>query len=304
MCIASLSIGQSNPFEVQGRVPAVSKTDTSILNDSTGNEQYTTQTSDEASAQSAFDANYLKLKAENPFEVNHIPLVGKSIPKIGQIALDIKPKVSNGFIFWIMLFSWGLLALVLSNRNSIIGKLTRSLFNENMLKLTKRQDGERLSLHFIMMYLVYFINASVFIYLLVKHYSKIESNLYWFYMLLGLIVLYLGRHIILSFVGWLFPLEKEASLFSFTIMIINLLLGLFLIPVNLMMAFGPENLFVGAMYFGIVVFAFAFIIRYVRGFFISANHLFNHLFLFFLYLCVIEIAPLLIGIRLISNNIQ
>lgn len=299
-----MSIAQSNPFEVQGRVPKASFTDTIMRNDSSKNALSSSKANDEAVKQSAFDANYLKLKSENPFEVNHVPLVGKNIPKIGQIELDIKPKLSNGFIFWIMLFSWGLLALVLTNRNGIIGKLTRSLFNENMLKLTKRQDGERLSIHFIMMYLVYFINASVFIYLLVKHYSKIASNLYWFYMLVGLIILYLGRHIILSFIGWLFPLEKEASLFSFTIMIINLLLGLFLIPVNLILAFGPENLFIGAMYFGIIVFGFAFIIRYVRGFFISANHIFNHLFLFFIYLCVIEIAPVLIGIRFITNNIQ
>lgn len=254
----------------------------------------------DAQKQTFEEERFEELRAKNPFEVSHIPIRRKG-PSIGQIPLDIKPKVNTNFIFWLMLFSWLLLAVVLGNKRDILPKLSRSLFNENVLKLTKRQDGEGLNLHYVLMYIVFFINASVFIYLIGKQYFDEPSVWTWFLILLSIAAIYIVRHIVMRFIGWLFPLEKESSLYSFTIMVINLLLGLFLIPVNLLMAFGPENLFKPAFIVGLVIIGILLLIRYLRGLFISANFVVSNFFLFFVYLCTLELAPLLIGYRLITN---
>lgn len=297
--LSSLIFGQ-NPFEIESRLDLQQ-----LTVEDTMTESYDTisgLTNDTiVTDKLAAEKNFEKLKAENPFEVSHIPLVKKKAPAIGAIELKIKPKVSNTFIFWIMLFSWALLALVLGNRRDILPKLIQSVFNENMLKLTKKQDGERLNLHFTIIYLVFFINASVFIYLILKNSGGLAGTKYWFYILCIIILVYLIRHIMLSVTGWIFPLDKATSLYSFLIMVLNLVTGLLLIPVNLGMAFGPESVFHPAMITGLVFIILALLLRYFRGFFISANYIFNNIFLFFVYLCTFEIAPILIGIRMLKQ---
>ena len=144
----SLIVSGQNPFEVKGRV--VASTQDSLAKST--NEIVVPNADSIAATQSSLDARYDKLKENNPFEVSHIPLKRKTTPSIGQIPLDIKPKVSSNFIFWLMLFTLPLLALVLASKRDLLSKLTRSLFNENVLKLTKRQDGSGLSLHFVLMY--------------------------------------------------------------------------------------------------------------------------------------------------------
>jgi hypothetical protein len=296
---ASLLSGQ-NPFEIESRLNEGQIVDDDTSSGSADTSAVLLNDTNEIDKNTA-EKNFEKLKAENPFEVSHIPLVRKKGSSIRAIDLKIKPKVSNTFIFWIMLFSWALLALVLGNRRDILPKLLQSIFNENMLKLTKKQDGERLNLHFSVIYLVFFINASVFTYLFIKNSADLEGTKYWFFILCIIILIYVVRHVMLSIAGWIFRIEKVTSLYSFLIMVLNLVTGLLLIPVNLGMAFGPESVFHPAMITGLVFISLSLLMRYFRGFFIGANYIFNNIFLFFIYLCTFEIAPILIGIRMLRQ---
>jgi hypothetical protein len=297
--LASLLSGQ-NPFDIESRLNEGQIADESTSSDSADTTTVLSNGKNEID-KNTVEKNFEKLKAENPFEVSHIPLVRKKGSSIRAIDLKIKPKVSNTFIFWIMLFSWALLALVLGNRRDILPKLLQSIFNENMLKLTKKQDGDRLNLHFSVIYLVFFINASVFIYLFIKNSADLAGTKYWFFVLCIIILIYVVRHMMLYITGWIFRIEKITSLYSFLIMVLNLLTGLVLIPVNLGMAFGPEFVFHPVMITGLVFISLSMLMRYFRGFFISANYIFNNIFLFFIYLCAFEIAPILIGIRMLRQ---
>ena len=299
LVLSSFLSGQ-NPFEIESRLDEQQIIVQDSLDESVDTSTTLLNKTEEVDKLAA-EKNFEKLRGENPFEVSHIPLVKKKGPAIGAIELKIKPKVSNTFIFWIMLFSWALLALVLGNRRDILPKLLQSVFNENMLKLTKKQDGERLNLHFAIIYMVFFINASVFTYLIIKNSGGLAGTKYWFYILCIIILIYLVRHTMLTIAGWIFPLEKSTSLYSFLIMVLNLVTGLLLIPVNLGMAFGPESVFHPAMITGLVFIALSLLMRYFRGFFISANYIFNNIFLFFVYLCTFEIAPILVGIRMLKQ---
>lgn len=304
--LLTTSVLGQNPFDIKNRKPVTSST--TIAQDTASAANSDTTATDTVSkpaidtSQSFVEQNFQALKQKNPFEVTHVPISKKKVTSIGQIEIKIKPKVSNSFIIWIMIFSWALLALVLGNKRDIVPKSFRSIFNENVLKLTKRQENDRYRGHFIMVYIVFFINISVFIFLVSKHFSGQGSTFTWFLILLGVIGTYLTRHISLSTLGWVFPIDKETSLYSFMIMIINLILGLALIPINLMMAFGSQNFFVPTMYTGLGIIIAALIIRYTRGLSIGGNYIFNNIFLFIIYLCAFEIAPTLLGIRLIADR--
>jgi hypothetical protein len=175
------------------------------------------------------------------------------------------------------------------------------MFNVNMLKLTKRSESSGINFNYVILYIGFFINFSVFIYLLQKNYSKIEGIKYWLLILLGLIICYAVRHIFLYLLGRVFPIEKEAALYNYTILVFNILLGVSIIPVNLLLAYGPTDMSLTILYVGIGLVALFYILRNVRALSISLFLIDRGIIPFFIYLCVAEISPILFLYKLVSN---
>lgn len=241
--------------------------------------------------------------SENPFEVNHVPLRKQQFKPVQKAIEDIskvKPKVSTSFIFWIMIFSWAMLAIVISHKTSLLGYLLRSMFNLNMMKLTKRDEASGYNFHFALLYLCFFVNLSVFIYLLQKNYGGQEGIKIWLWCFAGVCAVYLFRHAFMWLLGALFPVTKESSLYSYIILVFNILLGLLIVPVNLMLAYGPEAMYSLVLYAGIGAIVLFYIMRTLRGLSISIFLIGQGIVPFFIYLCTAEIAPVLVMIRAIS----
>lgn len=272
---------KSNPFEISTRIVSSGETASSINNNI-----------------DTFDLS----STDNPFEVNHVPIrksnsLQTSINKITAV----KPKVSENFIFWIMIFSWVMLAIVISNKTNLISYLVRSVFNINMMKLTKRDEASGYNFHFLLLYICFFINISVFGYLLQKHFGGSIGIRTWFLIFCAIIGVYLIRHSFLLLLGKVFPIEKESSLFSYIIFVFNILLGISIIPLNLILSYAPKTLHLSTLYIGIVFIFLFYAIRCLRGFSISVFLVGQGIVPFFIYLCTAEIAPMMILYRVISN---
>lgn len=243
-------------------------------------------------------------RSDNPFEVNHVPLRRQQFKPVQKVIEDIakvKPKVSTSFIFWIMIFSWAMLAVVISHKTSLLGYLLRSMFNLNMMKLTKRDEASGYNFHFALLYLCFFINLSVFIYLLQRHFGGQEGIKIWLLCFAAVCGVYLIRHSFMWTLGVLFPVTKESSLYSYIILVFNILLGIVTVPVNLLLAYGPENMHLLFLYAGLGLVGLFYIMRTLRGFSISIFLIGQGIVPFFIYLCTAEIAPVLFMIRAVSN---
>ena len=232
----------------------------------------------------------------NPFEVDHVPIRKRDIQeKREKVKLAKKPASSNLFVFWLTLFSLIILAIVLNTQKSTLPNLFKSLTNENILKMNKREESGGTSAVYLLLYSIFFLGFSAFMYLVFAGLELFSSGIIsWFYILLGLITIYLCRHIAMYILGTFFPVGKESSLYNFTIISFNLVIGLVLIPINLLLAFGPESFSNGLMYTGLIVFSLVFLLRLLRGLFIAIPYLASNTFHFLLYLCAFEIAPILL----------
>ncbi len=102
------------------------------------------------------------------------------------------------------------------------------------------------------------------------------------------------KHLNLLIVGSSFPVEKEAHLYGFVTMLVNILLGLVLTPINLAVAFAPAFIVEIAAWLGLGAIIIFYFFRQLKGLFIAGRFLGRHKFHFFMYLCASEIAPLLI----------
>jgi hypothetical protein len=104
----------------------------------------------------------------------------------------------------------------------------------------------------------------------------------------------------LSIVGNLFSIETEVRKYNFLIVIFNCILGLFLVPFNLLIAFsakaGSQQLLLVSWMLGLVAIFYAY--RSLRASGIGAKFLTQSPIHFLLYFCAVEIAPVLLLVKL------
>jgi hypothetical protein len=239
----------------------------------------------------------------NPFDVDHVPIrksaIAKRTEKLQSQAEGTQS--SNGFLFWFLLFSCAVLAVVINIKGKALGLLSRSIFNENMLKLFQREESTRFSPYLFLLYLIYCINLAVFIYLASSFFGGPKGIIIFVYILVGVIGVYLVRHFSLNLLGNIFSLNKNTQLYGFSIMIFNEFAGLVLIPFNFLLAFGPSEIKEIILWSTIVILCILLLLRTFRGIFIVSEYLTNRFFQIFIYLCAFEIAPMLIFIKTIMN---
>jgi hypothetical protein len=103
--------------------------------------------------------------------------------------------------------------------------------------------------------------------------------------------------------GFIFQNEKEAGEYATTLFLFCNILGIFLLPVVIGVAFVKQVPPVTFIYFGMFIYALFIVIRLLRGIIIGVNSIRVSKFYLFLYLCTLEILPFVIMSKLfILNN--
>ncbi|MFT4537060.1 MAG: hypothetical protein ACI9P5_004439 [Saprospiraceae bacterium] len=333
LSISGVAQDGANPFEIQSRLDSIYQsvpgTESSTINvfdvvrsdDPTVTTSSALQKANSTTEESTIvpDVGEEDLSLEsfneqkavaNPFDVSHIP-IRKS--KLKKEANAFKPnsstekntkktkKGSNAFLFWLNLLTGFILAIVINTQRGALAKITKAITNENVLKLNHREEKKGVNGHYILLYFSYIVNAAIFTYLVLYNLYN-QSGWYIFQLCFFTILLvYVVRHIFLSLISTSFPIQKEVSLYGFTIQSFNLFIGIVLMPLNLVIAFGPENLAVPLIYLTIVIIGLLIVLRSFRGLLISSRWISSNLFHFFLYLCAFEILPILLLIKVIGS---
>jgi hypothetical protein len=306
----SVVFGQQryNPFEIRQRVekvsnaPALQNADTLLKAPDTIRTTLPIVQSATDTTQRETDTARL-VHSNNPFEVDHKPVRVSSLEKRREeLKTNISgTKSSNAFLFWFLLVSCGLLAITLMNSTSKISYLPQTLYNENILKLVQREESTRTSSWLVFLYIIFWINVSVYAYLVIAHYGGPKGiNVFGIILAIALAV-YSIRHAGLYLVGNLFNVSKNADLYNFTIRVFNAFTGIMLIPTNFIIAYSPDVFKSSMIITSFVFIGILLILRWIRGLFIVSEFMVSRLFQLFVYLCAIEIAPLLIGIKFLMK---
>jgi hypothetical protein len=245
----------------------------------------------------------------NPFDVSHIPIRKSKLkkeanafePTTNRSNDTNKPsKSSNAFLFWLNLLTAFIIAIVINTQRGAITKITKAITNENVLKLNHREEKKGVNGHYILLYFSFIVNAAIFAYLII--YNLYDQSGWYVFQLcfFGILLVYVVKHIFLSIVSSVFPIQKEVSLYGFTIETFNLFIGIILIPLNLIIAFGPEKIAISLIYCTIAIVGFLMLLRSFRGLLIASRWISGNLFHFLLYLCAFEILPILLLIKVIG----
>jgi hypothetical protein len=119
-----------------------------------------------------------------------------------------------------------------------------------------------------------------------------------------LALIYIGKFVILKFIGWVFNLSKATDTYIFIVFLVNKMLGLLLLPFLVLIAFysgQPQQVFVTlSLILVLSLFAYRFFFSFGP---IRAEIKVNP-FHFFLYLCAFEIAPLLLIYKVLLSLLE
>lgn len=224
--------------------------------------------------------------ALQPSVTNPVPLK-RTTPDWFILALFI----TIGFFTWLKLIN-----------AKIIQQLFAAFFNNSVTNQIVRDENILVQKASVLLSLVFYFAAALLLYQISVYYD-------WEYKIIGkgpvrfiIFILFIAsaysfKMVFLKILSTIFGTDRLISTYLFNIFLINNIIGISLIPLILLIAFFP----IATEYFiwaGIGLMIISFIYRLFRGIVIWTSIARFSLYYLILYLCALEIAPLLIIFKL------
>ncbi len=242
----------------------------------------------------------------NPFDITAPPPV--STPLSNPIPDRVIESLleQRNFLLLLVLLNVLLITFAISLFRDIYGKAYQAIFNDNMLSQLYRERYSGNSGNYYLAYAIFFVFGGAYTYLCARYFGYLPATSPWWHWLLCIslvIGVFLCHHLLLAVVGYIFPAEKETSLYSFTIMLFGIFASLPLVIAVVGIAYLPVTATAFMVYGSLALFAILYLIRSFRGAFIGNRFAINYSLHFLLYLCTIEIMPVLLLYKLVSSNL-
>jgi len=231
----------------------------------------------------------------------YLPLYAKP----AFMVIDYRRQESKDDLFYLMAGVIFFLAFI----RVLFSKYFRNLFLLFFqTSLRQKQTREQLlqdNLASLFINLLFFISAGLYISLLIKYYNWTQVSFWWLSLFSAvlLIFVYLGKYLFLLFAGWVFNTKEAAGSYIFLVFMVNKVMGVLLIPFLLILSFAQfEVVNVGVtVSFGLI--ALMYVYRYLVSFGTIRNKLKVNPLHFFIYLCAVEVLPLLLIYKGLINYI-
>ena len=143
----------------------------------------------------------------------------------------------------------------------------------------------------------FFFSAGLYITFVLQHYHLAANYNFWLlylYCFVALAVIYLIKFLSLKFFGWLFNITATADGYIFIVFMINKIIGIYILPFLVLLAFTDNNIYEGAFIFSYIGVFSLLAYRFILSYGLVQSQIRLNPFHFFLYLCAFEIVPLLL----------
>lgn len=153
--------------------------------------------------------------------------------------------------------------------------------------------------------LLFIISTSIYGALVIRNKEWLDYP-FWHIVFFGaalLTMVYFGKFLFLRFSGWVFNSREAAVNYTFTVFLVNKVMGVILVPFLFLMAFAKPGFKEIALTVSVGLMVLLLLYRYIVSFATIRNTLKVNALHFFLYLCAVEILPLLLLYKLMADYI-
>ncbi|MCT4623683.1 MAG: DUF4271 domain-containing protein [Schleiferiaceae bacterium] len=241
------------------------------------------------------------------------PISTNSDSLVSQEIIEIKPIGEEGnalssqrsdWMVGVLLVSLILMAIIRFSFSKYLHRVIDAIVNaqtSNSLFVEKNMRNLRGA---IFMNCLFFVNGALFLsqysseLMSLKHANNSFS--FFLYCLLALLLIYLGKLIVIRTFGYIFNGTKESKEYMHTVFLYNKNLGMFLLPITLSVPFIAYHAVPYLLNAGLIMALVFFLFRIARGLKILFR---KHVSIFYmiLYLCALEILPLLMIYKLLKS---
>jgi len=219
---------------------------------------------------------------------------------------NIKPALLNNTEY-----SWLTGILVLS---FIIYTITQFLYPKRLKQIFNATFGRRYINQLIRdgglfeeritigLLFIFFTTTSTFIFQGIRFIMNIElpyPALTFFGIFAGLFLFWLFKVSLIKFLGFVFKNQSAAFEYNLTSLVYLQVIGLLLLPLSLPAIFQDPHLFAKI---GLILVLAGLMINLIRGFLVGLYNTKFSLFYLILYLCTLEILPLVVVLKIFTNH--
>ena len=224
------------------------------------------------------------------------------------VSLAVELRKTKSTLFYSLTGFLLLLALLRFFFTRYFTNLLRVFFNTSLRQSQLTDQLLQAKLPSLLFNLFFIISGGLFIYFLLINYHWINNRNRWVMIsscagILGII--YFLKFCILKFTGWVTGYKEETNTYIFIFFLINKIIGIFLVPFIILMAFADSAIVKVAVMIALIITGLLLMLRFFRSYGILQNQLKVSRFHFFLYILGIEILPLLLiykGLVLLLNK--
>ncbi|MBK8364247.1 MAG: DUF4271 domain-containing protein [Bacteroidetes bacterium] len=190
--------------------------------------------------------------------------------------------------------------------NKYFSQMLVAFVNNNLTNQIVRDENILVQRASVYLSIVFNLIAALFLYLISVYYGweiggiGIGFSRFLFFAVI-VSAAYTLKFLILKISGWLFNLDREMATYIFNTFLINNILGIALLPFVCLIAYNQMISASWLILIAVILAGTAFAYRMFRGVLVGLSMPSFSLLYLFLYLCTLEIAPLLILIRIIVS---
>lgn len=216
---------------------------------------------------------------------------------------DLRMPVNKDFLFYALIGLVLLVALIKQLFPKYFSSLFRLMFEASFRQKQKREQLMQETLPSLLMNILFILVGGLFVALIASYYGWLQNSFWWLtlYSVTVLALVYMFKYLVIQFTGWVFNAKEPASTYSFIVFLINKMIGVILLPLLLLLAFSGGQVWDIAITLAAGVVILLFIFRYIISLRIIRGTLNINPLHFFIYLCAVELMPMLIIYKVLFN---
>jgi hypothetical protein len=167
----------------------------------------------------------------------------------------------------------------------------------------QREYQSLLKIENLACYLLFVLSMGTFCFMLpqilLENYSNDSVGLL-LLCILGVAIAYTLKHLQLKVIAFIFPFSQEVTFYNFVVANTNKILAFLLPPILFIIVYVPSTVQLTVLYAILSFLGIIYLYRSLSGIIFAGTLILFHKFHFIVYLCAVEIAPILISLKLLS----
>ena len=268
----------TNPFDIPGQT----KDSITITNDGIDNARLDKEATD-------------VLSTGNPFDIhqNDREMVAENVQPLSNQKKSMSKERTNIIVLVYVLSMLVILTLAISMNRKRFKSMIKATINSNQLRTLYRDTKVWTNGQSVLLYIFFFLNISFAIWIWSVHSSNVpEGNL--FYIGLFILSVYLVRHICMWLLANIYPVGPEVDMHNYSIALHNKILGIAVLPIILAIEFLPSEFQPTMTICFLAIIGIIYMLRQGKSLLLGLGMRGLNPFYFFIYLCAVEIAPILV----------